>query len=493
MRWKIFNYFFLILFVSVSFIHRIAAQKGYSIDLCIPNLPEKEIILGHRFNDALLPDDTLTLNQQGCGTFAGDEKLPGGMYFIYLPNQSLFDVLLDRDQVFSIKTDTTEFLVNTTFQGSALNEAFYEYQRFLTEKRQKAMQLQQSLKDAEPGNKTAIQEQLDNLTAEVNKNMDRFVAENKDNFLSSFILATRDVKVPEPPKNEKGEVIDSMFQYKYYRAHYFDNFNPADPRLLRTPFYKNKIITYLDKVIPQIPDTLITEIDWLIEESRAGEELFRFMLVELFNKYAQSQIMGMDKVFIHIAENYYIPEAEWSDSAFIANLKEEVKKQKPLLIGNKAPDIDLITIPEDHFMMATDDPELKKNVYVGGEMHLYDVDADYTVLAFWEADCGHCKKTIPQLYKIVQDMDEYNIEVIAVHMLGGEEGKVKWVDFINEHGIYHWTNTWNPYSYQYKIDYAIKSSPVIFVLNEDKEIIAKKLNPEQVKEIITFHARKNKF
>ena len=491
MRWKFFIYIVLTHFISVSFIHRIEAQNGYAIDISIPNLPESELILGHRFNDALLPDDTIKLNQKGFGTFKGEQKLPGGMYFIYLPNQSLFDILLDKDQVFYIQTDTTEFLAKTTFKGSALNENFYEYQRFLTEKRQKAMQLQQSLNAAESAKKTTIQEELDNLNAEVNKEMDRFVAENKENFLSRFILATRKVNVPEPPKNEKGVVTDSMFRYKYYRSHYFDNFNPADPRLLRTPFYKNKIITYLDKVIPQIPDTLIKEVDWLIKKSRANEELFRFMLVELFNKYAQSQIMGMDKVFIHIAENYYIPEAEWSDREFIVNLQEEVKKQKPLLIGNKSPDIDLIIVPEDHFMMAADDPELKKNVYVGGEMHLYDVNADYTILAFWEADCGHCKKVIPQLYKIVQDMDEYHIEVVAVHMLGGEEGKVKWVDFINEHGIYQWNNTWNPYSYQYKIDYAIKSSPVIFVLNENKEIIAKKLSPEQVKEIITFHARKN--
>ena len=68
--------------------------------------------------------------------------------------------------------------------------------------------------------------------------------------------------------------------------------------------------------------------------------------------------------------------------------------------------------------------------------------------------------------------------------LFGEEGKVKWVNFVNEHGLYDWINAWNPYSYDFKLKYDVISTPQIFILDENKQIVAKRIGPEQVEEII---------
>jgi hypothetical protein len=45
-------------------------------------------------------------------------------------------------------------------------------------------------------------------------------------------------------------------------------------------------------------------------------------------------------------------------------------------------------------------------------------------------------------------------------------------------------NAWNPYSYEYKLKYDILTTPQIFILDENKTIIAKKVGPEQVEEIL---------
>ena len=66
----------------------------------------------------------------------------------------------------------------------------------------------------------------------------------------------------------------------------------------------------------------------------------------------------------------------------------------------------------------------------------------------------------------------------------GEDGKVKWTDFVNEHKLYNWINAWNPYSYDYKIKYDILSTPQIYLLDKNKKIIAKKIAVEQVEDII---------
>ena len=168
------------------------------------------------------------------------------------------------------------------------------------------------------------------------------------------------LQVPDPPRDDKGKIIDSTWQYYYYRNHYFDNFDISDPRLLRTPLYEDKVMTYLTKVIPQIPDSLIlVRLIIVIEKSRADSNLFRFMLITLFNYYGKSNIMGMDAVQVHIADKYYIHESWWSDDKFIADLKDRVEKTKPLLIGKIAPDVELMLVPPDHFKSAQTDTALE--------------------------------------------------------------------------------------------------------------------------------------
>ncbi len=75
---------------------------------------------------------------------------------------------------------------------------------------------------------------------------------------------------------------------------------------------------------------------------------------------------------------------------------------------------------------------------------------------------------------------------MAISTLFGEDGKVKWVDFVNENGLYDWINAWNPYSYDFKLKYDVMTTPQIYMLDENKKIFAKKIGPEQVEEIISF-------
>lgn len=92
---------------------------------------------------------------------------------------------------------------------------------------------------------------------------------------------------------------------------------------------------------------------------------------------------------------------------------------------------------------------------------------------------------MPVLYDLyVNRLKKEGVEIIAVHMLSGEEGKIKWINFVNDHGFYDWINAWNPYDYSYKKKYNVTSTPTVFVLDEDKKIIAKRIGMEQIDEVI---------
>jgi thiol-disulfide isomerase/thioredoxin len=462
-----------------------ARSQGYEIKVKINNLHDTTLLLGHHFATNLLPDDTIRVDKSGTGIFKGKEKLKEGMYFLYLPSRVIFDFLIGADQVFSMQTDTLDLLKYAVTNGSIDNEVFFNYQRFLMDKRKMQRDLQakmQNLKDTSEAAK--IRKQLLAIDKEVMAEVNRIIEKNSGTFAATFVKATKEVEVPDFPRDAKGAVLDSMFKYNYYRSHYFDNLDYTDVRLLRTPLYDEKFKFYFEKILPQIPDSLIADLDPLIEGSRKDPDLFRYVLVTFFNYYAQSQLMGHDAVFIHLAEKYYLPEATWAGADFLKKLKDQIDKRKPLLIGQTAPDFQLVNVPFEHFLMAKEDTAAASDVYVGSFFNVNQVKAKYTILMFWEADCGHCQKSMPVLYDVYKRVKDKGVQVIAVHMLGGVEGKRKWVKFVNDHEFYGWINAWNPYDYKYKELYDIKSTPILYLLDENKKIVAKLIPPEAVEEII---------
>lgn len=475
--------FFLLCFLA--FFTLLSSGQGYDIRIKINGLAEKQVILGHYLSKSMYPDDTTMLDSKGSGSFAGNKKFPDGMYLLYLPNSRYFEIILGEDQTFSLEVDTTDFLNSLTIKDSEENLVFLDFQKFMVTLRRQADSLTRLLKGTDPKTRTEISAQLKKINDIRIERINSVKKEHPDLFVADFLMATLDITVPDPPKDENGNVKDSTWQYYYYRNHYFDNFNISDPRLLRTPLYEDKIMNYLTKVIPQVPDSLIPAIDFLIEKSRADSNLFRYMLITLFNYYGKSNIMGMDAVQVHIAEKYYLPESWWSDAKFLAELKDRIEKTKPLLIGNAAPEIELMSVPADHFRAALTDTALRKYPHVGTRITLSQIESKYVVLVFWEADCGHCQVVVPELYRIFQkSLQPLGVTILAVSTLFGEDGKAKWVNFVNDHALYGWINAWNPYSYDFKLKYDVIATPQIFILDENKKIVAKRIGPEQVEEIL---------
>lgn len=506
----------LILSIVLLFASLITNAQTVKIDVKIKNLKNKDVILGHHFSDQLIPDDTITLNSNGYGTFKATEAYPGGMYFLFLPNQNLFDFILSKDQDFTIIADTTNFTETVSFDGSLENKLFSEYQKKMKSTRERQKKLMEELKTSKGDEKKSeeIKNEINKVVEGMNNYHKEIIKNNPDLFFSKFLTATRR---PEVPKT----ITDKKEQYFWFRHHYFDNFDVSDPKLLRTPIYQNTIETYLDKVLMQHYDTLIPEVDILIEKSRTNHELFRYMMVFLFNKYASSQIMTSENVFVHIADKYYIKESDWSDPEYIKKLKVEIANKKKCLIGKTAYNIIYTKLPSDTSSLAKyiEDCKLfkqkgltiekseadsitKYNLKVGVLQdyfdsfkdvgQLQDEKAKYTILWFWTPTCSHCRKETPIFYKEYVDkkMKDKGVKVITIYnnkditewSRFADEVK-KFYKFIKNNELFEFENTWNPFD-RFKANYAIDSSPTLYLLDENKKIIAKKISYEQAFEVI---------
>ena len=89
------------------------------------------------------------------------------------------------------------------------------------------------------------------------------------------------------------------------------------------------------------------------------------------------------------------------------------------------------------------------------------------------------KKAIPKLHDIYQEeLLDKGIKVFAVYTQGDQE---EWNEFIEEHELYDFINVWDPYRQtEFHKYYDVNSTPTIFVLDEDKTIIGKKIAVEDI-------------
>src|SRR5690606_28530409 len=161
-----------------------------------------------------------------------------------------------------------------------------------------------------------------------------------ESFTALVLKATRRLEIPDPPRDAEGNVTDQEFQFRYYKKHFFDLIDFTDSRFLRTSFFHDKVNEYLEKLTVQHPDSVTAAAKYLIDKTGDNKEMFRYMLVTLAGKYETSEIMGMDKVFVELAEKYYLTgRAEWADTTVINKIRRKVNDIKPNLIGNKAPQL----------------------------------------------------------------------------------------------------------------------------------------------------------
>ncbi|WP_066631965.1 TlpA family protein disulfide reductase [Labilibacter marinus] len=467
----------LIITLLLSFItfNGYSQNKGYAIDVTVNGWQDTTLILGHYFNKKMLVNDTIYLNGDGQGKFEGDNKLAGGVYIIYMPDQKYFDVIIDDEQHFSLSVDKSDPVQTLQVNGNKQEKAFNNYQKFIFERQSKATAINNNIKDkskTEPDSVDIWKKQLSELSTEVNSYWDNILKEHEGTFLSSFVNAMREVTVPNFYEINESDSLKQIRKYQYYKLHYFDNIDMKDDRLLRTPFFTSKLENFFSKLVVQMPDSVVKESIRVIDMAEGNKEMEKYLIQYTFNKANESKLMGMDAAMVALGEKYYLSGyADWVDEEFITKLEDRITKLKPNLIGNTAPDLLMMSPNSQHFKLS-------------------EVYAPVTVLVFWEPDCGHCKKEIPKLKEVV--WDKYQDQGVKIFAVFTQHETEKWTEFITDNQLEEWMNVYDPYNQtNFRNLYDIYSTPVIYVLDENKKIIGKRIGAEQVPGFIDHHLKLN--
>lgn len=482
------------------------AQSDFSVKFSLKNLNDAKLMLvRYNYNKQYIEDTSEQINN-GVIEFKGRKNIDKGMYAVVSPGMvKYFDILINESQVFTITGDLNDLAHTLSSPDSKENQLMFSYTNFMASKEIEFRgAMSQGRGKSKPDSINLVAAKQATINKEVKKFESSFTEKNKGTFVYD-ILNLRSEKYPVNTPLAKNGRPDSIYQYYYYKNHFLDGINFKDDRIVRTPFFADRITRYLEQIIVQHPDTVIKEIDKILAKCNEGNLAWNSIIGDFTYKFEQNKTISYDrkgqansfeKVFVHMADNYIVNDKTKAmyDDETVSNIIRRVNILRNLLPESKMPEIFLIDTVYAPLvqLMGFDTVSSSKSLTDLYMKHstklvpmfktLYQVNAKYTVLAFWAVDCEHCKQEMPKLQENLKKVPGVAIQVVAVQTK--DDMYEEWKKFITVKNL-NFIHLYDPvHMNDMKEKFDITSTPVIYLLDRDKKIKGKKLTADQVVDVI---------
>lgn len=224
-------------------------------------------------------------------------------------------------------------------------------------------------------------------------------------------------------------VITSM--KRHTMDDYWDDFPLDDARILTYPLIDNKLETYFDNLYNDA-EKINSEIDKLIAKTGNCIKVRDYLIWFFYRKYYAPKYMNLDDVYIHLVNEYFAKFKMENVSESIVNLMtERANYLENLKIGSKLPNI--------------------------GNLH--SIDAEYITVVFYDKTCKKCAQEGRILEEIHARHPEMMIFPVEVNSTSIKNLMVL---------------------------YDIQTTPTIYLLDNQKKIIAKRIKAEQVEQFLNM-------
>ena len=477
------------------------AQTGYDITINLKNCKDTIAYLTYYQFDKTYIKDTCTAVKNGKIVFKGKTKLDKGIYSLVSQQKSIyFDFFVDdQNQKLIFQNDLGANDIDGLVAANSPSENnFIDYLKFVNKQNKEFILYKNNLTIKTKKDTLILQEKQKEFDKKITEYEKDFLTKHKSTCVGDVMNLKMEKILTDVPKASNGRP-DSLLVYNYYKKHYWDNVDFKDDATMRNPFFYNKLKRYFESVIFTHPDSAVVEVDRVLEKTKFGSMLYKTVLSNLVYTFESSKRMGYDKVFVHLSDKYFKTgkaSGIYDDESVVSKIIKRADLLKPLLIGATAPELSMIKA-EDFpivkamgFESAKNSEEATKVYYANANklakmfLNLSSVSADYLILVFWDVDCGHCQKEIPKLIEVYNDLkkEKKDVKVFGVYTL--HEGE-KYLKYIAEKGLTDWINVYDgAHINNVTVKYDVYSTPVIYVLDKNKTIKAKRIGVEQIREVL---------
>lgn len=462
----------------ILFLIAFVAKSQYQVTLQTSNYKSGLAWLTYYYGKNINVEDSALVNSKGIAVFKKNQKLQPGIYSIVFPGKNkLVDFLVDKEQFITIKADTADLINKTIVTGSKENAFFQQYQKFIVLKGKQLQAEQHAYNNSKTKADSLLHE---NNYQKFNKELNQY----RENIIKQYpqsMLAVLFKSMKEPGFAIAHPVTkqDSIANYEFYKKHYWDGISFMDDRVIRTPFFLPKVEKYFRDILVPSADTIIKEADYLLLLARTNTEMYKFLLNWLTDEYIYPKYMGQDAVFVHLFEEYHSKGvSNWLNEKQLIAISNRAYMVMSNLIGDKAADLDMVDS-------------------TGKPCPLYNVNAEYIVVCFWDPTCSHCREEVPRLDSLYQA--KWKQQGVKIYGVLSENEKEKWLKFIQENNLKDWIHVYQTDETKkaitdsqrpgYKQLYDITQTPTLYLLDKEKRIIAKKLTLQQMDDLLQTKLR----
>lgn len=427
-----FSIFRQILLIFLLTFAPIAMMSQVKISIEIENYDDSlYYLLKYKSDKSLIVIDSSTA-VKGNKIFKQSSNYPEGIYVLADSNQNpIFELFLGKDQKFMVNVGDLTRNETYIIKGAKETSDYFDIYAKTNYNRLYIKALESEIEHF-PDNARKI----DSIKLNHNEYLESIKIKDKDSFIRTYIGFNKEIIVPQEHKdNYEQYIID----------HYFDDISFRDVRILNTRLLKNKLDDYFNNYMSkQTTDVVLQKIDYIIYQTTSGyrdipkdlvnHEVRDYILWYLYSKYFDNDI-----IYTHLSDVYF---SKLTINNLTENIRNEIVKRADILrkitIGRIAPTFTYI------------DDE-------GKQINLSEIDSKNTILFFYKPDCQKCirEKRILGLIK----KRHKNLTILHINI--SEE---------NYHNV----------SQDIAVQYDIKTTPTIYILDKEKKIIAKNIKAEEI-------------
>ena len=121
----------------------------------------------------------------------------------------------------------------------------------------------------------------------------------------------------------------------------------------------------------------------------------------------------------------------------------------------------------------------------GSIIELDKIKGKVTIIDFWAAWCGPCRRENPNLVKIYKEFHDKGLEIVGVSLDGSsrqKDAKGAWIKAIADDGLtWHQVSNLNYFNGPIAKQYNIQSIPAAYIIDSEGKIVAKNLRGDKLR------------
>jgi peroxiredoxin len=246
---------------------------------------------------------------------------------------------------------------------------------------------------------------------------------------------------------------------------YWKDTDFSDTTLISSNAFSDQLVgfffSFTDGDEQRFDSLSIVGLGFVLDKAKVNMRMYEYILEFALNGYSA---MGRDRVTDYLLNYPKLAEGEISmeEGLRLDSITEPYQKVK---VGAKVPDFSGVAID-------------------GKPYHLYDSKAQHIIVVFWSTDCEYCHDL---LVKIRKNLDlKSDFELVTFALAEDKDDVTQTIKKMRLPGYHFYDDLrWEGKAF---LDFHVTTTPTVFVLDENKMIVCKPYDWEELKNWL----RKNK-